>query len=101
MDSYLMAIGNRSASVLESEALSLKIVFEDFSQHFTDEHTCIGRVAIRASLYKGQELLAQQRFIAEEPADSADAVGGTKALSKASDAVIANVMNWVAIKGGH
>ena len=100
MDSYLMAIGNRSASVLESEALSLKIVFEDFSQHFTDEHTCLGRIAIRASLYKGQELLAQQRFISEEPADSADAAGGTKALSKASDAIIANIMNWVAIKGG-
>lgn len=99
MDSYLMAIGNRSASTLETDALSLKIVFEDFSQHFTDEQTCIGRVAIRASLYKGQELLAQQRFISEEPADSADAVGGTRAIAKASDAVIANLMNWVAIKG--
>ncbi len=101
MDSYLMAIGNRAASTLETDALSLRIVFEDFSQHFTDAHTCIGRIAVRASLYKGQELLAQQRFIAEEPAETADAAGGTKALSKASDAVIANIMNWVAIKGEH
>ncbi|MGN0918329.1 MAG: hypothetical protein ACI4NO_04195 [Oxalobacter sp.] len=101
MDAYLMAIGNRSASTLEGEALSLRIIFEDFSQHFTDVHTCIGRVAIRATLYKGQELIDQQRFIAEESAVSADAVGGARALSKASDAVIANIMNWVVIKGGH
>ena len=100
MDAYLMAIGNRSASTLEVDALSLRIVFEDFSQHFSDTHICIGRIAIRATLYKGQELIAQQRFVAEEPAVSADAVGGARALSKASDAVIANIMNWVAIKGG-
>jgi len=100
MDSYLMAIGNRSASILESESISLKIAFEDFSQHFTDEHTCIGRVALRASLYRGQELLAQQRFIAEESAESADAVGGAKAIAKASDAAIANIMNWVSIRAG-
>ena len=100
MDAYLMAIGNRSASTLETDALSLKIVFEDFSQHFADGHTCTGRIAIRASLYKGQELLAQQRFVAEEQAETANAAGGAHALSRASDAVIANIMNWVAIKGG-
>ncbi len=101
IDSYLMAIGNRSASTLESDALSLKIVVEDFSQHFADQNSCTGRIAIRASLYKGQDLLDQQRFVSEVQADSADAQGGTMALSKASDAVIANIMNWVAIKGSH
>ncbi len=101
IDSYLMAIGNRPASILEEDALILRIIFEDFSQHFTDKQTCIGRIIVRASLYKGQQLLSQQRFVAEEPADSADAVGGARALSKASDAIIANIINWVAVKGRH
>ena len=101
LDAFLVSSGNPVVGARTvSPALVLRIHIEDFSQHFTDEHTCLGRIAIRASLYKGQELLAQQRFISEEPADSADAAGGTKALSKASDAIIANIMNWVAIKGG-
>ena len=98
LDAYLMSIGNRAASTLETDSFNLQIIFEDFSQHFSDERTSMGRVAIRAILFKGQELIAQQRFLAEIPADTADAAGGSQALSKGVDRIIANMMNWIVIK---
>ncbi len=98
LDSYLMSVGNRANSVMEGETLTLQIVFEDFSQHFSDESHSTSRMIARVALFKDRTLIAQQRFTEEIPTDSADAMGGAKAFAKGSDAMIANIMNWVAVK---
>lgn len=100
LDSYLMSVGNRATSVMEGDTLTLQVVFEDFSQHFSDESHSTSQISARVSLFKDQTLVAQQRFTENIPTDSADASGGAKAFAQGSDAMIANIMNWVAIKSG-
>jgi len=42
----------------------------------------------------GDRVLGQRTFSAQEPAPSADAPGGVKALAAASDTVVAQVVQW-------
>lgn len=99
LDSYLMSVGNRATSTMEGQTLALHVVFEDFSQHFSDEGHSTSHISARVALFRDQTLVAQQRFTEDVPTDSADAAGGAKAFAQGTDAMIANIMNWVAIKG--
>lgn len=74
----------------------LRIEADDFMQVFAAPGRSAGRVALRASLFKGRMLVAQKSFTSEAPAPDADAGGGARALAAASDAAIADMMQWLA-----
>ena len=74
---------------------------EEFSHWFDAPATSKAMVRIVITLGRVQnggkeEFVAQRRFTAERPAPSPDAAGGVAALTQASDAVIADIAQWVA-----
>lgn len=74
----------------------LRIEVEDFTQSFHAPGESVGQVAWRASLFRGRSLVAQKVFSQKAPAPSGDADGGARALAAASDAAIADMMQWLA-----
>lgn len=80
-------------------ALLLKTELEQFEQVFDSAGNSRGVVRLRASLIRERRLLAQQTFSAERVAGSADAAGGVRALTLASDAMLDSLALWVAEQG--
>jgi cholesterol transport system auxiliary component len=76
--------------------LLLKTELEQFEQVFDSGSGSRGVVRLRASLIRDRRLLAQQTFSAERVAESADARGGVRALTLASDALLDDLALWVA-----
>jgi cholesterol transport system auxiliary component len=75
--------------------LSLHIEAEDFTQTFDSPAHSSGQIALRASVFNGRSLLAQKTFSGHADAPTPDASGGAKSLSDASDAVIADILQWL------
>lgn len=73
----------------------LRVEADDFTQHFSSHSDSAGQVALRASLYRGRALVAQRSFLQRMPAPTADAPGGAQALAAASDAVVADIVQWL------
>lgn len=77
---------------------SLRLTLEEFSQYFESPSSSFGMVRVRATLMNttgaGDRVLGQRTFSAREPAPTSDAPGGVKALAAASDAVVAQVVQW-------
>jgi cholesterol transport system auxiliary component len=74
----------------------LRIEVDDFTQNFDSPTHSSVQVTMRASVFNGRTLAAQKNFAGQASAPSADAAGGAHALRAASDAVIADMMNWLA-----
>jgi cholesterol transport system auxiliary component len=74
----------------------LRIEADDFTQIFDSPGQSSAQIALRASVFNGRTLVAQKSFLQQTPAPSADAAGGAKALVTASDAVIVEMMGWLA-----
>jgi cholesterol transport system auxiliary component len=74
----------------------LHIDVDDFTQTFDAPGHSAGTVALRASTFNGQMLIAQKTFTRQAPAPTPDAEGGARALAQATDAAIADVMQWLA-----
>ena len=73
----------------------LRIDVDDFSQNFDTEKQSSGQVTLRASLFRGHQLVDQKTFSRNSPAGSADAQGGAQALAAASDAIAADLLAWL------
>ncbi|WP_130391979.1 ABC-type transport auxiliary lipoprotein family protein [Cupriavidus agavae] len=74
---------------------ALKVDLLGFEQVFDTATSSRGVVRARATVFhKG--LIGQKTFVAEQQAASADGAGGVKALSAASDAAIAAILDWTA-----
>lgn len=73
----------------------LRIEADDFTQHFDSPEQSTGRVVLRASLFRGRTLIAQRSFLRQAPTPTPDAAGGAAALAAASDAVIADIIQWL------
>lgn len=77
----------------------LHVELEEFSQQFTAASDSHGLLRLRASLLQrtaaGEQLLAQRSFQLQQPAASADAAGGARALRAAADAVVADLVQWL------
>lgn len=77
----------------------LRVDLEEFSQIFTSTTESAGVVRLRATLTEpaaaGETLLGQRVFIAQRPAASADAVGGTRALAAATEQVAQELAQWL------
>jgi len=75
---------------------TLHVQLDDFSQHFSAPGVSTGRIALRATLFERRRVIAQRSFVREVPAATANAAGGARALAEASDAVLADLLAWLA-----
>ena len=77
----------------------LRMDLEEFSQLFTAPDTSVGLIRLRATLVEitpaGERLLAQRSVVVQRPATSADAPGGVRALTAATDAAIEEIDQWL------
>ncbi|MFJ2989218.1 ABC-type transport auxiliary lipoprotein family protein [Collimonas sp. NPDC087041] len=74
----------------------LRIDLDDFTQTFDTPDRSQATLQVRASLFNGRQLLAQKSFSSQAPTPSADAAGAARAFVAANDAVIDNLMSWLA-----
>ncbi len=77
----------------------LQLELEEFSHFFEAPASSVGLVRLRATLVEttpsGEKLLAQRNFTVQRPATSADAAGGVRALTAATDAAIEEISTWL------
>lgn len=77
----------------------LRVELEEFSHVFASPAQSVGLVRLRATLTRpsaqGENLLAQRLFVAQHPAASHDAAGGTRAIAQAADQVAQEVEQWL------
>jgi cholesterol transport system auxiliary component len=89
---------NRGASRAELPRV-LQLELEEFSQLFESAGNSVGLVRLRATLVEttpsGEKLLAQRNITVQRPAPSADAAGGVRALTAATDAAIEEIAAWL------
>lgn len=98
-------------SVLDSAAASalvrrgaerppvLRVQVEEFSQLFDSPTASRGMLRLRCTLLEssngGERLVAQRSFMVERPAPTADASGGVRALTAATDAAAQDIARWL------
>lgn len=79
--------------------LRLRLELEEFSHLFTAPEASVGVIRLRATLIDmsrgGERLVGQRSIIAQRPATTADAPGGVRALTEATDAAIAELDDWL------
>lgn len=79
--------------------LQLRLELEEFSHFFTAPETSVGLIRLRATLIEvtpaGEKLLGQRSVVVQRPAPSADAPGGVRALTAATDAAIEALDQWL------
>lgn len=89
----------REDDTLQPRPMLLRVAIDEFSQVFAAPADSAGLVRVHASVVQagpaGERLLAQHSFVAQRPAPSADAPGGVRALTAASDAVVAEIAQWL------
>ena len=77
----------------------LRIELEEFSQLFDSQSQSSGLLRLRATLLEntaaGERLLGQRNIVRREPAPSADAAGGVRAMVAATDAAAAEINQWL------
>jgi cholesterol transport system auxiliary component len=78
--------------------LVLRLELEEFSHYFASAQSSAGLVRVRATLGRTgspAKVLAQTSFVVQQPATTADAAGGVRAIAQASDALVGQLDNWV------
>jgi cholesterol transport system auxiliary component len=79
--------------------LQLRLELQEFSHFFSTPDASVGLVRLRATLVDvtaaGEKLVAQRIIVAQKPATSADAPGGVRALTAATDAAIEELDQWL------
>lgn len=77
----------------------LRMGLEEFSHLFETESQSWGLLRLRVTLMDntvaGEQLLAQRTFVVRKPAPTADARGGVRALTAATDAVAEEIAQWM------
>ena len=80
-------------------AATLRLELEEFTHVFEAPDRSAGLVRLRATLVQNaggrERAVAQRRFSVQRPAPSADAAGGVRALTAATDAAIGEVAQWL------
>lgn len=88
---------NRSQSA--ALPLLLRLDLEEFSHVFATPESSVGLIRMRATLIEqaasGEKLLAQRSVVVQRPALTADAPGGVRALTAATDAAIEEIEAWL------
>lgn len=77
----------------------LRVELEEFSQLFQSPSASQGVLRLRCTLLEntggGERLVAQRIFALERPAPSADAAGGVRALTQATEAAAQDIARWL------
>ena len=77
----------------------LRLQLEEFSHLFSAPDASVGLIRLHATLVNitptGERLFGQRSFVVQRPAPSADAPGGVRALTEATDAVIEEIDAWL------
>lgn len=77
----------------------LQLELDEFSHFFESPASSVGLIRLRATLVEttpsGEKLLAQRSVTVQRPAPSADAAGGVRALTAATDAAIEEIATWL------
>jgi cholesterol transport system auxiliary component len=80
--------------------MNLQLELEEFSQLFDTPDKSSGVLRLRATVTQrgtaGEVLLAQRSFIVQQSAPTADASGGVRALTAATDQAISEIDGWLA-----
>ena len=83
----------------ESAPRLVHVELEEFSQLFTAPQESSGLLRLRVSLLQrsagGEQLLAQRDWQLQQPAPSADAAGGVRALNVATETVVTELVQWL------
>ncbi|MEN9396653.1 MAG: hypothetical protein RLZ81_1183 [Pseudomonadota bacterium] len=91
-------LGSKAASA-EPGVRLLRLELEEFSQVFESAAESSGLLRLRATVVlptpAGEKLLAQRLFALQRPAPSADAAGGVRALTAATDAAVQELGQWL------
>jgi cholesterol transport system auxiliary component len=78
---------------------TLRIELEEFSHLFSSPTQSTGLIRLRATLTqngsRGDHLLAQRSVVVQRLASTADAAGGVRALTDASDAAVREIETWL------
>lgn len=89
----------REGEVAAQRPVVLRLELDEFSQSFGAPDRSVGQIRVHATALQatanGERLLAQRDFAAQRPAPSADAAGGVRALTAATDAVVADIALWL------
>jgi cholesterol transport system auxiliary component len=92
-----------TATAAPSAMLNLHLDLEEFSQLFEAPDKSSGVLRLRATLTQrsaaGETLLAQRSFVVQHAATTADASGGVRALTAATDQAIQEIEAWLAQAG--
>lgn len=97
----IMSAGEGAALLRQDgqQPLVLRVDLDEFSQLFTTPTASSALVRLRATvvdnLPAGQKILAQRQFVVQRPAPTADAAGGVRALAEATDALAAELSQWL------
>lgn len=83
------------AGLANPDGWQLRLELNDFSQYFSDSSHSTAKIALRASLIRGNLLLAQTTLSRAAPASRADAPAGAAAMTVASDALINDLSSWL------
>ncbi len=79
--------------------LQVRLELLEFSHFFSSPNTSVGLVKLRATLVEvtpsGEKLINQRAIVVQRPAASADAQGGVRALTVATDAAIVEIEQWL------
>lgn len=82
-------------SELESDhSWVLRLVVEDFSQHFTSDQDSTGVVQVRATLMYGGSFI-DQRLFRSQVAAQPNASGAAAAITTATDEVLSDLYGWI------
>lgn len=77
----------------------LRVELEEFSQYFESTTASRGVLRLRCTLLEntggGERLVAQRSFAVQRPAPSADAAGGVRALTEATEAAAQDIASWL------
>lgn len=74
----------------------LRLDADDMIQNFDAASHSTAQLSLRASVLSGRNLIAQKTFSRQAIAPSADAAGGAAAMAAASDALIDDMLVWLA-----
>ncbi len=78
---------------------TLRLELQEFSQLFETPTQSVGLLRLRVTLVQpgpgGEQLVAQRSIIVQQPAQTADAAGGVRALTEATGAALQEIDTWL------
>ncbi len=92
------ALAEQGAVLEGGEAVAaplLTVDLDQFEQVFDSEGQSHGELTARATLMRGERMIAQRTFVARVPAQTPNAKGGVGALAEASDAFVTQLIAWL------